>query len=156
MLQSLATTLLIENLQPEHVRTVYPLIRASDPSISLRDWVKYANTLASRQPGKRGILVARRGVQRNPIGAVCYRVNRQIRSGTLLIAEHMVALDVLYPEAVIGALVRALDQHAYLLRCRRVHYLVRHGDMDLYETLQKAGLQPERVTMAKDVTNAAA
>lgn len=141
----------VESLRPEQVHVVYPLIRAADPGISLREWVRYAQPLATQQPANRGILVATRATQRHPSGAVCYRSDRGIARGLLLTAEHFVAMELLSPQPIIIALLRSLDQVAAALHCDRLRFIVPPDNHHVLQALRETSYSIEAVTLHRAV-----
>lgn len=141
--------LVLETLGPEQVWTVYPLISAADPSITLVGWLRYARQAAGRGHARRGVLVARRPALRHPSGAVCYRSERHVRHGVLLTAEHYVALDIVQPEAVLAALVAGLDRVAETLGCAAIRSVVHGAGAALADKLREAGHQVEAVTYTR-------
>ncbi len=145
--------LLVEALGPAQVRTVYPLIRAVEPSLSLADWLQYARRVAVGERGRRGVLVARRPAQRHPSGLVCYRCDRHISHGTLLTAEHFVALDLLYAEAVLAALVTGLERMATELGCGAIRSIVRGVHSPLIQHLCQHGHRAEGMTLTRTVSS---
>ena len=144
--------LLVEPLSPIQVATVFPLMRAADPGLSLADWRRFARTVTTKRQGQHGVLVARRQTLQHPSGAVCYRRHRDLHDGAVLTAEHFVALDLLYPDRIIAALIAGLEPVAKRLGCGTIRSIV-HGDAAaLIVTLQSQGHMAEAVTLVKDVS----
>lgn len=137
--------LVVERLGREQVRAVYPLIRQAAPSLTLSHWLAYARPGATQF----GILVARRTGMQHPCGAACYRRDRDLRYGTVLTTEHIVALDLLYPKAVLLALLSELDSVAARLGCQAVRWIVHEGLEDLAHELRTAGQLDCRVIFTK-------
>jgi hypothetical protein len=70
----------------------------------------------------------------------------------VLTAEHFVALDLLYPDRIIAALIAGLEPVAKRLGCGTIRSIV-HGDAAaLIVTLQSQGHMAEAVTLVKDVS----
>jgi hypothetical protein len=92
------------------IRPLYPLMQAAEPDLKLSAWLSYSRRMTKAKIGARaGIMVARRRGHTLPCGAVHYRLDRNLRYGQLLTAEHFIAIDLLYPHAVLTALFEALD-----------------------------------------------
>jgi len=144
--------MIIERLRPEEIRTVYPLMREAAPSLSMPNWLNYARRLSRETASpKRGILLARRRHLPHPSGAVCYRQERHIAYGNMLTAEHFIALDLLYPEDVLAALLAELDKIALLLGCSTIRSIVHGRRPDTIDDLESAGHRIEGVTLTKHV-----
>jgi hypothetical protein len=96
---------LVEPITPGDVRPLFPLMRAVEPNLQLSAWLGYSRRMTKAKAGARaGIMVARRRGHSLPCGAVHYRLDRNLRYGQLLTAEHFIAIDLLYPHAVLVAL----------------------------------------------------
>lgn len=141
--------LLVERLRPEQVLVVYPLIRAVDPAVSLQEWVRYARRVGGQRSGRCGVLVARRGKHRFPSGLVCYRMERRVFVGAVLVSEYFAVLDLLSPELIVAALVRGLDQLAVALRCRRVQFVCDSRETHIASSLKALGIRPEAVLLSR-------
>jgi hypothetical protein len=140
----------VRPLAPGQLRDLYPLMRAASPALSLQAWLHFARALtASKAPGHAGILVARRHRVSHPCGAVCYRRDRDLQFGIILTAEHFIAMDLLYPEAVMDALLGELDNIAMRLRCNAIRSIVQGGRVMLADELRGAGHVSEGFTMTK-------
>jgi hypothetical protein len=122
------TAFSVEPLARDQVRAVYPLIREAIPGLSLTAWLRFAqNATAARRNGQAGVIVARRSGHDFPSGLFCYRVDPDPALGKILVAEHFVAVDLLYPDDVLAALVAELDVLGQRLGCQAVRSIV-HGD----------------------------
>jgi hypothetical protein len=95
------------------------------------------------------VLIARRPALRHPSGAVYYARHRDIHGSAVLTAEHFVALDLLYPEAVISALIAGLEPVAAMLGCRGIRAIVTVSATRLIESLQNQGHCAEAITFIK-------
>jgi hypothetical protein len=136
-------------------------MRLATPALSLTRWLCYAGSLAdSAARATAGILVASRGGAAHPCGAVCYQQDRHPQYGKILCAEHFIALDALFPEAVLAALLTGLDGVAALLGCSAIRSVVSTRparsskarpmpDEALLEELQTAGYRPSGLTLLK-------
>lgn len=124
------TSFIVEPLPREHIHAVYPLIREALPGLALAGWVKFARGVTGvRRNLTAGIVVARRDGQTFPSGLFCYRVERDLTRDKILVAEHFVAVDLLYPGDVLDALVGELDRLGARLGCGAVRSIVRRRDL---------------------------
>ena len=147
-----AIELLIEPLSRDVIASVFPLMQAVNPSLSSANWRQFARQAGAHPVrAQRGILIARRPTQRFPVGAVCYRRHHDVGQGAILTAEHYVALDLLYPDRVIEALIAGLEPVALRLGCRTIRSIVHGSEETLIETLHGQGHAAEAVTMTKRV-----
>jgi hypothetical protein len=137
---------------PEQVRTLFPLMREAVPELDLKTWLAFARRLtAGRRRERAGIVAVTRRGRNMPCGAFIYRCQRNL-PGAELVAEHFVALDVLYPDAVMQALVAELDALAQRLGCASIRVLVAGDASLLQDGLEAAGLRPQAVALRKSVT----
>ena len=144
------TDLLVEHLSPAQVATVFPLMRSAQPGLSLADWKRFAKRVSRPgAPPAEGVLVARRTCAIHPSGAVCYRRSMELQHGALLTAEHFIALDLLYPDVILRALIAGLEPVAQRLGCSAIRSIVHGAAAPLIETLQLHGHRSEAVTLTK-------
>lgn len=135
--------LVVEPLPLPQARLAYPLMRQVMPGLTLDGWLRFARHAARtscRAPS--GILVARRSGSPHFCGAVCFRRSRDPNLGAVLTAEHLVALDLLCPQAIVAALVGALDGIAGTLSCQVIRLIVLAGQPGLDRTLEAYGHRP--------------
>lgn len=64
-------------------------------------------------------------------------------------AEHFIALDLLHPEAVLRALLSALDELGQALGCDSIRSIVHGGRTELLDDFHVAGHAWEGVTLSK-------
>lgn len=135
---SSAPSPLAARLTAAEARPAYPLMQAAMPHLTLSAWLRHARRITGpRSSPARGVLVARR--PGGPLcGAVCYRKVPDLEAGSVLIADHFVALDLLHPESVLAALATGLEHVAGTLGCAEVRALVRGPSA---ETLRGCGLE---------------
>ena len=146
----------IEALAPDQVRLAYPLIREALPSLKLNTWLRFARlTAAAGKAGRSGIIAARRIGRPHPCGLFCYRVDHDLERGKVLIAEHFVAVDMIEPELVLGALVDELDRLGVRLGCGAVRSLVHGAALEVAGGLAKAGHTPAGTLLFKSLLGAA-
>ena len=83
--------IIVQMLPPNHVRSVFPLIRQAVPGLDLPGWIRFARPLVNpRHPELGGIVVAQRPPRPFPSGLFCYRQERDLARGKVLLAEHFV------------------------------------------------------------------
>jgi hypothetical protein len=138
----------IDVLSRDQIRSVYPLIREAVPTLDLATWLRFARQLTgTRRAGQCGIVAARREGRAFPCGLFCYRVERDLKLGKMLVADHFVAVDLLDPGAVLAALVEQLDTLAKQLGCQAVRSLVHGGAQPIVDDLYAAGHRPEGASL---------
>ncbi|GAB0113225.1 hypothetical protein [Acidisoma sp. C75] len=140
MKQQMPHEVMVQPLRAGDLRPLFPLMQADDRLLTWPRWRAYArrSLTAAAQP-RHGILVARRLGHRLPCGAVCYRVDTELRFGTLLTAEHFVALDLLDPASVRAALAEGLERQARALGCAVIRALLPPCDTEAADQLCRAG-----------------
>ena len=139
---------IIELLSRDQLRSVYPLVREAVPTLDLSTWLGFGRQLTGpRRNGRCGIVTARREGRAFPSGLFCYRVQHDLTLGTVLIADHFIAVDLLDPAAVLASLVRELENLAQSLGCQAVRSLVHGGTPAVQGGLHAAGHQPEETSL---------
>ncbi len=140
----------VEPLASAQLAMVYPLVREVVHGLDLPHWLRLARRIAAPgRPERSGIMVARRAGQPFPCGLFCYREEWDLNYGTVLIADHIVALDILDPKPILTALVAELDALATRLGCAAVQSVVRDGSHDFATGLLAAGHRLESETLAR-------
>ena len=140
----------VEAITAGDIRPLYPLVVATEPGLLWSQWDRYARRLVRVSPrAKEGILVARRRGHLMPCGAVCYRLDRDLRYGLMLTAEHFVAIDLLYPQAVLAALAAALDGIADRFGCAAIRSVLHDRDVTVAENLSIVGHSRDGLTLTK-------
>lgn len=142
----------VQMLAPDQIRSVYPLIRQAVPALDLPGWQRFARGLVHpRRPELGGIVVATRLPRPFPCGLFCYRQERDLTHGKVLIGEHFVALDLLEPDIVLAALVAELDALAKRFGCDAVRSVVHGSAPDVASGLAAAGHRPEASLLWKPI-----
>jgi hypothetical protein len=132
------------------IRPLFPLVQAIEPGLLWPQWDRYARRmLKEKLRTKEGIVVARRRGQMMPCGAVCYRLDRDLRYGSVLTAEHFIAIDLLYPQVVLEALAAALDELADRLGCPVIRSIVHDRDQKIADDLKDVGHLRDGLMLAK-------
>ena len=141
-----------KNLAPDQVYTVYPLVREVVPTLDLKTWIRIAKRVANpKRADQAGIRVVLRSPRQLPCGLFLYRREHDLAHGPILIAEHMVAVDVLDPQSVMSALVRELETLAERLGCSAIRTMVLGQASLAASGLYAAGHRPEGATLWKPV-----
>jgi hypothetical protein len=141
---------IVERLTPEHLRSAYPLMREAAPTLSLPRWLNYARRISAGQgSGRTGIIVARRRGVTHLSGAVCYRRQRDLAHGPTLTAEHIVAIDLFYPEAILAALLAELELLAIRLGCTVIRSILRTEPPYVADEWHFAGHRAEGIAFTK-------
>jgi len=139
-------------LDPELAATVYPLVREAVPGIDLKGWLRFAKRVGNPKRSPRGgIIVVTRKPRSLACGLFVYHTEDDLECGLTLVAEHFIAVDVLDPEPVMGALVAELDALAARLGCVAIRAMVLSQSSLLAEGLHAAGHRPEGATLFKVV-----
>lgn len=169
----------IKSLRPERVDQAFPLIQAIAPTVTLAEWRAFAAPLLP-QPGQTahphgnsphgtgphggnphgGILVAEdeRGYM---AGLVAYRLQHDLTTGPVLVAEHFVAFDFFERDRIADALARALEGLAAGHRCAAIETVLPDGierarRQWLVEMLELRGHQPHRFALRKAMSKSMA
>jgi len=147
-----STSFICENLSPDEVGTVFPLLREAIPGLSLQAWLRHAKRLA--HPGRArqcGIMAVRRHPRPMPCGLFIYHRTPDLQHGSVLVAEHLVAIDLLDPEPVMQVLVQELDALAQRLGCGGIRTVVISADAPIANRLRAAGHAHAGATLWKTV-----
>jgi hypothetical protein len=139
-----------ELLAPEQARIVFPLMQQALPELTLPAWLTYVRSVETkRSPPPRGVIVARRIGHAHLSGAVCYTRTRNVQLGSVLTAEHIIALDLLRPRDVLAVLIDALASIADELGSSGARVIVHSGWPGLAEDLQALGHRPDGIVMVR-------
>jgi hypothetical protein len=150
MNETTAADVLVEPITMADIRPLFPVMRMAEPDLNLRTWLGYCRIVTRAKAGARaGIMVARRRGHSLPCGAVHYRLDRNLRHGRLLTVEHFIALDLLYPHAVLAALFKALDEVAAECGCTAIRSIVHESGADTLDKLRVAGHRRDGMTLTK-------
>lgn len=145
-----------EDLSPDAAGTVFPLLREAIPGLSLPVWLRFARRIAGpRRAGHSGIMVARRAPRPMPCGLFIWRRDEDLEHGAVLVAEHLVAIDIIDPEPVMAALVAELEVLAQRLGCGGIRTMMIRPDAPITARLLAAGHAKEGAAMWKPVDSTA-
>ena len=115
---------LCQPLYSEDARTAYPLVREAEPDVDLESWLSFVKRTAKPAAARTGIMVATRSGQRFPSGLFCYRCHEDLALGSVITADYFVAVDILDPTPVVGAMLRELETLGERLKCHAVRSVV--------------------------------
>lgn len=145
-----------QNLTAEQVHTVYPLVREAVPALDLKTWTRFAKRVAnSRRTDQSGIRVVLRRPRQLPCGVFLYRREHDLTHGPIMVAEHMVAVDVLDSQSVMKVLVGDLEALAERLGCAAIRTMVLGQASLAASGLYAAGHRPEGATLWKPIEDTA-
>ena len=146
-----------EDLPPGQAGTVFPLLREAIPGLQLQSWLRFARRVTSpRRAGQSGIMVVRRAPRPMPCGLFLWRRDEDLTHGAVLVAEHLIAIDLLDTEPVMAALVTELERLAQRLGCGGIRTMVIEPDAPFATRLLAAGHASEGAAMWKPVEGAQA
>lgn len=141
-----------EDLPPDQAGTVFPLLREAIPGLLLPAWLRFARRMTSpARAGKSGIMVVRRAPRPMPCGLFLWRREEDLAHGAVLVAEHLVAIDLLDTEPVMAALVAELERLARRLGCGGIRTMVIRPDAPIATRLLAAGHASQGAAMWKPV-----
>lgn len=140
------------NLSPDQVRVVFPLIREAVPALDMKAWLRFARRMTNpRRTDDTGIMVVYRRSRKLPCGLFLYHRENDLAHGSVLVAEHFIAVDVLDPQPVMRALTAELDALAGRLGCSAIRAMVLREDSIAETSLYAAGHRPAGAALWKDV-----
>ena len=142
--------LIIEPLRPDQIRLLYPLLREQEAKVELDAWISFARRIIGNPKRlNEGIIVASWAPRRYPCGMVCYRRDNDMELGSVLTAEHFIAVDLIDPSRVLMAMAAELDRIAADLGCGAVRSIIHSEDGDLITRLTDAGHRPQALAFFK-------
>ena len=138
------------NLAPGEAATVFPLMREAVPGLELKTWLKFARRINTpRRVAQCGIMVVQRPARPMPCGLFVYRREEDLTNGPTLVAEHLVALDLLDPAPVMRALIDELERLAHELGCAAIRAMVLGQESLVATGLREAGHRLQTATVWK-------
>ncbi len=123
----------IEELTPQRVMEVYPLVRQLVPGITLETWRRHAGSILRDRSGNRGIALLRRAGQRFPCGMCAFHLDHDLRLGRMLTAEHGVVMTSFGTREAFDALVQGVHDLAAARDCAVVRWMLPKAPSDLAE-----------------------
>ena len=140
-----------DNLDVSQAATVYPLVREALPGLTLKAWLHFARRHVRARRGAGGILLERRTARAHPSGLIVSRRDHDLTHGPILVAEHLVAVDVLDSGPVLRALLAEMDALARRLGCNAIRTVLVGPEQLLTPGLAEAGHAPQGETMWKPI-----
>jgi hypothetical protein len=138
-------------LTPADIDAAFPLIQNLWPDHSLSEWRVFANLRLG--PGEGGIL-GLRGESGHLNGLAIWRRASDLDHGLVLIVDYLVALDLMEPEKVAGALVDGLESLAKGCGARAVQVTLPPTETILLRPFLAAGHHLEGVKLCKAISQA--
>ena len=138
-------------LAAEQIETVYPLVREVVPNLDRASWRRHARRVLGA--GRAGVMVAQRDGRAHPCGMFCYHIEQDLDGASVLVAKHLVALDILDPQPVLAVLVAELDALAARFGCVAVRAAVADAAVQVAAVLAHAGHRREGQTLGKPAGN---
>ena len=140
----------IEPLTAARILQVFPLIREAVPQVRLEEWTRFARArTSSRSRDCVGIRVATVRTNPYPSGLYSYRVETQLLLGSVLVADHFVAIDLLDARPVLDRLIADLEIMAAQLGCNEVRSIVQYRSTQAVQPLFAAGFHPPGMVFGK-------
>lgn len=139
-----------ENLDTTQAGAVFPLLRQALPGLTLKAWLRFVRTHARpNKTDQAGVMVIRRAARAHPTGLFVYRREHDLAHGPILVAEHVIAVDVLDEKPVMQALLGELEALARRLDCAAIRTVLLRPEMVLAERLTEAGHAVDGETLWK-------
>jgi len=127
-------------------------MREAIPGLNLRAWLRFARRAADpKRASREGIIVVVRAPRTMPCGLFVYRKEAELGHGSVLVAEHFVAVDLLDSEPVMQALIAELDLLAKRRGCGASRTMVLNPPSSTAAQLANAGHRPAGSSLWKDI-----
>ncbi len=144
-----------ENLNLNQADAAFPLVREAVPGLTLKAWRAFARHQASpRRAANAGIMVIRRRARPHPCGLFVYRREQDLSHGPILVAEHVVAVDVLDARPAMQALLHEMEDLARRLGCTAIRTVLLGSEVLAADRMAEAGHAPEGETLWKQLPEA--
>lgn len=129
-------------LREEDIGIVFPLIQAIGTDIDLSRWDNFARHFIDKPTsGARGI-IGLRSAAGYVSGLFIYRVEHDLRHGTVLAIDLFTALDLFNEERAVRALMQGTDAKARELNCKATRVRVNTAQPSLAHHLAAANYRP--------------
>jgi hypothetical protein len=113
--------LIVTRLHAADIDPSFPIVRLTMPLVDLTAWRRFAVHAVAAKTTARGILAVRWRGRPHPGGLACFDSATDLEDGRILVARHVVAVDILNPERMIRALIAALEIVGKSNRCASLH-----------------------------------
>lgn len=141
-----------DNLDVSQAGTVFPLVREALPGLTLKAWLAFARRHVRSRRTAAGIMLVRRQARSHPSGLFVYRRENDLTHGPILVAEHLVAVDVLDAAPVLRALLAEMDALARRLGCNAIRTVLVGPEQILTPGLTAAGHAQQGETLWKQLS----
>jgi hypothetical protein len=110
----------------ERVQQAFPVIQTVMPDLTLGRWSEFASEYLEpdRQVRQPHGIIAAENESGLIIGLAAYRRGADLRQGVVLIAEHLIAVDLLVCQPIILRLTEALEQIAADIGCSAIQLVL--------------------------------
>lgn len=147
----------VKPLAPSRVDATFPIAQAAVPELTLERWRQFAanSTPPDGMAASLGIMVVEN--ERGYIQGFCtYRVQRDMRHGTVFAVDDLIALDLFDSQSVAAALVDALEARARQLGCAAVRLQMGEAALGpcrpvLQQFLKRSGQPADSVRLVKPI-----
>jgi hypothetical protein len=136
-------------LTKDDIGAVYPLVHTTVPDVDLGKWQRFAGRLVDDgMPASDGVIGLRNGA-----GYVCgifaFRVDHDLRHGTVLAIDMFIALDLVSEDEATRALLQAAEAKARDLKCTATHIRLDTTQKSIADRLAATGHHRECVVFCK-------
>ncbi len=138
-------------LRPEDIAVVFPLVRAIDADIDLARWRSFARRMIDAPAAWPSGAVGLRGAAGYICGLFIYRVEDDLRHGTILAVDLFTALDILNEDRAIRALLQVAEAKARELNCAATHIRIGTSQKSLALHFTAAGHIQEATLFCRPV-----
>lgn len=144
------------SLAAEDVDVVFPLIHAALPDVSLATWRDFARGFVGLPSPYPAGAIGLRNEAAYLCGVLTYRIDRDLRHGTVLSVDIFAALDVTGEEAAMRALLLAAEAKAHELRCGVARIQIEGSAGGRAQRLAASGYRQQASVFCKELTPPAA
>jgi len=130
-------------LRAEDIGIVFPLVRAIGTEIDLSRWDSFARRIIAAPTAAACGIIGLRSAAGYVSGLFIYRVEHDLRHGTVLAIDLFTALDLFNEERATRALMQLADAKAHELNCKATHIRVNTAQTSLTHHLTAANQHPE-------------
>jgi hypothetical protein len=138
-------------LTADQIALLFPLVSAVVPQIDLAHWRSFARPLAEDMAPPRSGAICLRNAAGYACGLLSYRVERDLRHGSVLAVDFFVALDLVSDEGTTHALLEAAEAKAMELHCSAMRICSHVTQTTLVDRLAAAGHRKEATVFWKAV-----
>lgn len=141
-------------LSGDQVSQAFPLIQVTSPGADLGSWLSFVEFF-SGQPAAQGTgVLALHDPKRYICGILAYRLDRDLRAGSLLTVQLFTAVDLINSLRPVRALLDAAEARACELGCTGIQIRVSGEQTGLASRLRALGLSSEGELFCKKINPA--